>query len=1135
MARWIETVLQTLAAARRARRRAANLRAGARPAPMLRKAPAPATTPSIPSIPSAPAAPRPASAPSAAAAGGQTTANPAPRAARRNWRFAPTITFWIGLSGAAAAIAGAVVLAAHARHLGQATLSTVQGADEVRAANAYQAVLPGVAFSVPARPELTLALQPGGALLVAAGLQSAKPVRVDLCSQLLDPAKPRVAPLRLGYRFEDVRRWVARNEGAASQVTLRNVLLVADQGRAAGMAMPEVQISGAATADFADPQSQPLQLSWRSAAGPARWISDASFGQIEEGPNGQVGLRQQGWLLWGEGAALRIERRASAACPQAGELLVQLFHAPDGGAAAPADGPQKALVTAFAPNAKAVSAYLAAGRYQVPAAPRASLEDQTLFLALQARGLLRQSAAGVIQIVPRDLPAWLASADAARAAELAEWRDVRLDKASLKLIKHLYQQADGAYVRQQIYVFNSELRLLAWRSRAGAAQAWQASLAGAPAATGGQMPPVAARLFSDLPQGWSPWTRATQWPQAQWRTPLRLTLALPTPASGQEQIALLLIGRVGAVGGARLRSVDACSGRVCRTPDAVQQLWLQPLPGARQVTVDAQALDTAALGGPGDQQYRHLRMVGGRLVWQPLNQAGGGLQKAPPPSPVILQDRNGSLLWADGAPTQPAVEAGLAPLLGLNADHGSSVAGMLARLPAPSTSRLTLDLALQTLSQRVLDCIGMRHGRWDGAGCAGGQAPPAGRHAGLVILDTETGDVLAAAGAGAGSAQVSAANWSEVRDFDQANPARSPLRLPALQHDGGAHQSPGSTFKVVSALGLEMAARGDPQIEALLNGLPLPAINRMARLRGYAFDTAAATYPLNPRNPRLAHITNYHEEGLDRRAQAGRLGLAQALTYSLNTWFAWSSELSDRSLFGRADGGAPDLQPLDPDALDAVRPIVAAAHRLGFEQAQRLDGGLLPADFNWNSWDALQGTPAHIDPIHTRHELRQMAIGLRMQTTPLQMALVAAAIGQGGVVKPRLLLTLGAAQSQAAPADPLGIRLDRIRAGMKGVVDVGTGAGAFGGPALVRVRAGLYGKTGTAPTIEILPDGSRRELATVWFTGWLEPGSLPDQPHRLAMAAFVSHSDGSGGEHAAPVLAAVLAQLAGQRGEQRAK
>ncbi|MGJ7916339.1 penicillin-binding transpeptidase domain-containing protein, partial [Massilia sp. LXY-6] len=359
--------------------------------------------------------------------------------------------------------------------------------------------------------------------------------------------------------------------------------------------------------------------------------------------------------------------------------------------------------------------------------------------------------------------------------------------------------------------------------------------------------------------------------------------------------------------------------------------------------------------------------------------------------------------------------------------------------------------------------------------------------------------------------QVDSANWAEVRDFDRIDPAASPLRLPAFQHDGGAERSPGSTFKIVSALGLELAARQDARLDALLAGESLAGINAAAAARGFAFRTDAPSYPVDGR----ARITNFRDQGLDRRAQDGRLGLQQALTYSLNTWFAWLGELSDRSLLGRPEGGAPDLQPLSPGALDQVRPIVAMARRLGFGQALRLDGGLLPADYPWSAWDALQASPSGIDPVHTRHELRQMAIGLRMQATPLQMALVAAAVGEGRVASPHLLASLDGRKADAAPGPALGVRLDRIRAGMKGVIDAGTAAGAFRGSELAALRRGLYGKTGTAP----VGDG---ELATVWFTGWLEPGSLPGQTRRLAFAVFVSRSDETGGGHAAPVAAALL-------------
>lgn len=1108
MRRTITNLLQAMTAWRRARRRQANLRAGAGERGRGKGRPAAVLAPLRVVVSHAHAGPV-----------AQSTAH----ASRHAYALAA--------GGALACVAGAALIAGHARHLAAAT-QVIDNVGPAHASAALQPALPGARFQVPDTPGVRVQLQADGALLLAVGMQAAAPVRVDLCSQLRAGGDARMAPLRLGYRFDDVRRWVARSADAAPG--LHNVLLV--DAPAAGTApMPELLLSGPLRADFASPASEPLQMRWHSLQGDARWVSDASLGQIEEGKDGQVSLREQGWLTWDNGAAaLRLERRNNALCPQAGELLVQLYRLPPANVLAQ----PRAVVTAFPARARPLSIALPPGDYQVPAAPPPPFEDQMLFERLRERGLVRVRADGAIDVAPRDLPQWLASPTPDRAARLNGWEDVVADAATIKLLKRLYYQADGDYVRQQIAIYNDERRLLAWRVKDGAAGAvqWQASAlpmageadhdAGAtPLAVSAQMPPAAATLFAELPQGWQPWTRVARWPPAATARTIRLQAALSAPAQAGETLQLLLIGQVQGVAGARVRTQAACTGRACAAPGDVQLVTLEPAPGARSVRIEVSALRVQT---PEDRKYRRLAVVDGRPVWQPWSGPGRPSVSAPPAAaPVQLQDRNGTPLWADGAPTQAALDAGMATLLGVNAGQASGIAGVLARRPvngsASSAARLTLDLPLQALSQNVLDCVAMRRGHWDGVHCTGGQAAPEGRHAGIVILDTETGDLLAAAGAGTGT--VNAANWAEVRDFDRANPARSALRLPALQHDGGAHQSPGSTFKIVSALGLELAAQRDARLDSLLAGLPLADINRMAAQRGFGFQTDAATYPFNTR---LAHITNYKEQSAGRRAQDGRLGLAQALTFSLNTWFAWSGELSDASLFGRPDGGAPDLQALDADALDAVRPIVAAAHRLGFGQPLRLDGGLLPPDFRWQPWDALQATPAHIDPIHTRHELRQMTIGLRMQATPLQMALAAGAVGQGAVITPRMLLALDGKDSSPAPVRTLGIRLDRIRAGMKGVIDVGTAAGAFGGPALAALRPHLYGKTGTAPS----GDGT----ATVWFAGWLEPGSLPGQAHRLALAVFASHSEATGGEHAAPVAAAILATLAGQdRGRNRAQ
>ena len=1076
----IATVLGGLASNQRARRRARNLRAGGLAA----------------------------QAGAARVALGSAAAGAAPGAARAPLGAALGAGLWLGIGALALAIGGGILIAHHARTLAAAAGSHAAGAGLVRELDAFQPALPGLAFGVPAQAGVSLNPHGDGALLVVSGMRAARPVAIDLCEQMLDPASGRLAPVRVGYPFADVARWAARNQTAASPVTLRNVVLA--QGP-----MPQLDIAGSAKG------GAPLRVRW-SGTPAARWIGDLSAGAI--GKRGEALLGRQGWLVWGDAGALRVMRRASAACPAAGELVLQHWQPAAGGA------PVAALVAAFPVHGEARTAMLAPGEYRVPAAAAPRLEDGALFDSLRERGFIRLAPSGLVEVAPRDLARWRAAEPSQRAGDLRSWDGVVLDASGLKLLERLHHRADGAYVLEQVRVFNSERRLLAWRLRPNAlGGSWQASAGAVAVGASAAMPLAAARLFDRLPQGWEAWRRVADWPVAAGSA--RLELSLPRPARGGERIEVMLAGRLAAIGGADLVDTRAaCGGRACTRPDDVRELVLALQPGARRVLLEAAPLDMAALGSAmsGSAAYRHLVLDGRGLRWQPLPDAGGFARSAP--VPVLLADRAGRPLWQGGHPLDAARGAGLATLLGLREGHANSIAGMLGRLPAPGggphRARLTLDLALQGAAQGALDCVGLRRGQWDGARCSGGSAPAPGRQAGLVLLDTGSGDILAAASARAGAPAPDASDtsWSELRDFDRVDPARSLLRQAALQHDGGAERSPGSTYKIVSALGLELAAQADPRLEALLDGMPLAAINGTAARGGYAFRTDAASYPLDG----AASITNFRDQHLDRRAQDGKLGLSQALTYSLNTWFAWTAELGDRSLLGKAQGGVPSLRALDGGALDAVRPAVAMARRLGFERPLHLDGGLLPADYAWRNWDALQASIAASDPVGSRHELRQMAIGLRMQATPLHMAMAAGAVGEGRAIAPRLLLELDGAQSRAGSGDRLGVRLDRIRAGLRGVVAHGTAAGAFRAPEFDALRAGLYGKTGTAPVGDA-------GLSTVWFTGWLEPGSLPGQDRRLAFAAFVSRSEATGGEHAAPVVAALLRSMLAQKPEQKGK
>ena len=983
------------------------------------------------------------------------------------------------MAGLLFSAAGALAITTHV-----ARLEAQAGQAPATRAAALQAALPGIRFAVPEKAGAYASTVAGGRLLVVAGMQAQAPVRIDLCSHPL--------PLHAGYRFAE----------ASGQVALRRALLAGDDSM-----IPALTISAG------DGQ---MRVRWRARGSPVHWQGDLA---------GDA-MRAQGWLVWREGA-LRVLRSSSARCPE-GELQLQAFMLPPTRTARADASTAEAHVIAFPAGGAALAMRLPPGEYQVPALSARALEDEILFKRVVDRGLLRVAGNGLLELAPPDLANWLAAGEAARAAPLEAWGGQSADRELRALLKRLYRQADGEYVRQQVDLYNSERRLLAWRLAEGTTAGVTVHAHAAGGGLLGQsagMPPVAVRLFADLPQGWQPWSRAAHW---RGDDTLTLEVRLPQPASGREAIRLMVAGNLTGV---HASGTPACTGRACRAAGDVRVLVLRPEPGARSIPVQVRALDMSQALNPGDQAYRHIRLAGGKLSWQRAAGRNGlpaasGRGGEVPAQGMQVEDRAGRLLWSDGAALPAAHDAGMAAMLGLAPGHSASIAGMMARAGAMGEPaqrvRLSIELPLQALGQAILECQGLRGGVWHQGACSGGSAPPAQRRAGLVLMDAETGDILLAANAGAPRA--AAANWREVRDFDRANPAGSPLRLPAWQHDGGAHSSPGSSFKMVSALGLEMAAGRDPALGRLLGGQPLRDMDAAAGARGFAFRSDAATYPFARGG---AHVTNYREQSLLRRAEEGRLGLAQALTHSVNTWFAWLAEMSDATLQGRPDGGAPGLRALEPGVLEARRPVAAAAGLLGFGRPMRLDGGLLPGDFPWAPYDVLQTTPSRIDPIDTRHEVRQMAIGLRMQATPLQMAVAAAAIGTGRVPEPRLLLELDGKGADDARGAPLPVRLDRIRAGMKGVVDKGTAAGAFAGPALASARRGLYGKTGTAPVSE--------EAGTVWFSGWLAAGSLPGQDRTLAFAVFASHSQLTGGGHAAPVVAALFRAMAAQSAEQSGK
>lgn len=995
----------------------------------------------------------------------------------------------------------------------------------VAALDALSKFFPGQVIDISSSAPFRLLPYSQGALLSRLHTHAEGIAHIDLCQQrsLATDDPERLIPIRIGYGWADVQSLANENirRGNSPHAGLRHIVLDAGEGFAK---VPQLQIDGHASATF-----EPLRLRIDGAPQTITALSDATGGgqsvRIARGDKSFIDFRTEAWLLWDpiiEGGSLphddyrrglRIQRQQSAACA-VGDLVVTKWAEPV------SVTPSVARLTFFKAIGGAIDAgSIAPGSYLLPASLSPPIEDKALFEAAVTSDLIRRTQSGIVSVAPRDLAKWFSVPSDSKLA--TSWDSSSLNHEKEKLLRRLYEDADGQFVLNQIAFFNKTRSLAALRIRTGAGISdditnpanWQAS---SEVRITSDMPDHAARLFAQLPQGWGAWGRihgvGNLDPQRE------VAVDIPLPAMKEMTIELLVIGHINGIEGGRLlRSPEAaCRGLACRSPDEMQRLVV--LSTSRKLHIRLRPNILPAEDAAREAALGSLRLIGDKIVWQTQTPH---INHPAPKADVALYDRSGTLLYGQEVLQTSAREAGLGPLLGAYPSQAHSLADVLSRPGTDGTmqvtAKLTLDLPTQVAAQAILSCVGYRGGTWREGRCENPQPVPEGRRAGLILMDAATGDILAAAGQPLPPDNVAP---FDLAAFDRANTAQSPLRVPGWQHGGGALRAPGSTFKLLTALALEQKAMSNPSIESFMQGLPASQITSQARAKGYPFDAQRACYPA-PCDNHSHQVRNFRDEIPANGTRDSRLGLVEALTYSYNTWFAYVAEVTDKSLLNSGEGGVPDLLTLDQGAMDTVRPIIGMAHRLGFEQTMRLDGGLLSPDFPWQHWDALQAIPATFDPVESRHNLRQQAIGLRMQTTPLQMARVAAAIGEGKIVTPRLLLELNGRAASTPTTDILEMKLHRLRAGMKSVVEQGTARNAFSAQDLAFLAKHIYGKTGTAPTPSV-----GANLNTAWFVGWVEPGAWPGLNRRLAFASFVTHTPLTGGGQAAPVVAALMKQLA---------
>jgi penicillin-binding protein 2 len=207
------------------------------------------------------------------------------------------------------------------------------------------------------------------------------------------------------------------------------------------------------------------------------------------------------------------------------------------------------------------------------------------------------------------------------------------------------------------------------------------------------------------------------------------------------------------------------------------------------------------------------------------------------------------------------------------------------------------------------------------------------------------------------------------------------------------------------------------------------------------------------------------------------------------------------------------------------------AHLLGFGQPTDIDlpheeAGTVP-DPEWKR----RSNPR--DPIWHPGETISVSIGQgALEVTPLQMAVFAAAVGNGGTVyRPRLVQTEEGGETDEADAGQAEVvrtvpihpaTLAFIKDAMWGVVNEGTGT-----------RAKLDGmdvcaKTGTAQVFKVSRDIDADKLPKdkrdhAWFVGF-----APKDDPQIAFAVFVQNG-GHGGTVAAPIAKAVLERFFAKR------
>ena len=701
----------------------------------------------------------------------------------------------------------------------------------------------------------------------------------------------------------------------------------------------------------------------------------------------------------------------------------------------------------------------------------------------------------------------------------------------------LYLKPVGQRVQQEVALWNHTRRFAAVRddapNEADDKNRWEVHVQGGGNVNTRAIVPLGFGYINGdtLPSGYHDWKSASH-PSQQ------LTFTRTFLSSGQpHKVNVQVIGQVDT---SQLRvkyDLEPRTGN-CPTQNQVSLITLQLPAGKKAITVEL-PISTAANPEP-ETQGLALRLqppqtsqankteclpdlAGMTLVWSNESPAvaianttlvdsadtyvkatNQTRQASGKPIPIVTRD--GIALGEQQSATKSAYDLGLLALIGEDAQDVYSLNGVLAQssLPDDTPVVLTLDSQWQKIAQDTL------HQRPN---------PKAGQKAALVVLNPKSGAILAAASTPTPPADVHP--WDRA-SFSLQYPNHDPFQFLPWQ----MATPPGSTFKLVTAMAALNAAADNADLQQVLSGHLSPAA--AAAKLGMKANEGTWQPPYDPKDVPLVHNAE-NNESLDAISQkplfitecgrdahaTGKVGLQEATSESLNTWFAATALLMDKAN-------------LPENTKDASKThLLQTAQRLGFgyytDLLQGVEGYHRRYPANGGRGDVLNATGGRLDLADTRvneqgylilgsfpNRLIRNSFGQSITASPLQMAKVAATVAIG---EPPLLHLLQQADDAEMATEKINSsdNFNLLRSSMKAVTEGGTAAGKFKD----KLECRVYAKTGTATAPE--PSGKYSS----WLVGWLADDQTQPQ---VAFACVVTATDQFGADVCAPLVNQLLVQ-----------